>query len=155
MHQQIQPRSADGFGAINSSAERSHSCSQWRRSEDEALAKRERSESPRGSKPSQPARPLHQNQQTSSRRNCSQNISRHSIQSSGRLQTAGTVGAVCTAQDQVGANNLTIGHILCSQYAFELVGAWVSTLVPLVSQVSIYASQAFLNATTCYEMCYP
>jgi hypothetical protein len=33
--------------------------------------------------------------------------------------------------------------------------AWVSTLVPLVSQVYIYTSQAFLNATTCYEMCYP
>ena len=33
--------------------------------------------------------------------------------------------------------------------------AWVSTLVPLVSQVYIYTSQAFLNAITCYEMCYP
>ena len=134
MHQQIQPRSADGFGTINSSAERNHSCSQWRRSR-EAV-----------SPPSQPVRYIR-----TSRRPAEETAAKTPAvippNQVGVYIDAGTVGAVCTAQHQVGASNLTIGHILCSQYAFELVGAWVSTLVPLVSQVFIYTSQAFLERT--------
>ena len=51
-------------------------------------------------------------------------------------------------RDMVTAQSTNIG----SRF---LTMSWVFTLVPLVPQVCIYTSQAFLNANTGYEMCYP